>query len=153
MLIDILADGKAMCFGPGYEILNRAKPTPPPPKLVQQIIFNNINYGSHVITGKGADPAVCRDYAADIEPFKSAEYTSNPAYISATIAFVRIIKCTSQTTCCFQLLFTNIALPRVALEHIFHRMTIVAVADWHNTVVFMAMHWTCIKFTYFAMKL
>ena len=66
VLIDILSDGKAMCFGPGYEILNRAKPTPPPPKLVQQIIFNNINYGSQVITGKGFDVQTARDYASDI---------------------------------------------------------------------------------------
>ena len=73
VLIDILADGKAMCFGPGYEILNRAKPTPPPPKLVQQIIFNNVNYGSQVITGKGVDPSVCRDYGADINAAAECE--------------------------------------------------------------------------------
>lgn len=32
VLIDILSDGKAMFFGPGYEIVNRSKPTSSPPK-------------------------------------------------------------------------------------------------------------------------
>ena len=66
VLIDILADGKAMCFGPGYQILNRAMPTPPPTKLVQQIIFNNINYGSQQIINKNSDDEVLRDYSSDI---------------------------------------------------------------------------------------
>ena len=58
VLIDILSDGKAMCFGPGYEILNRASPTNPPPKLVQ-IIFNNINYGSQIISsGSSSSKAI-----------------------------------------------------------------------------------------------
>lgn len=74
VLIDILADGKAMCFGPGYEILNRANPTPPPPKLVQQIIFNNINYGSQVITSKVDDLQAIRDYTCDINAAASCNF-------------------------------------------------------------------------------
>lgn len=74
VLIDILSDGKAMCFGPGYEILNRAKPTLPPPKLVQQIIFNNVNYGSQVITSKGHDLQAARDYAPDINAAAECDF-------------------------------------------------------------------------------
>lgn len=74
VLIDILSDGKAMCFGPGYEILNRAKPAPPPPKLVQQIIFNNVNYGSQVITGNGLDVHPARDYASDINGASGCDF-------------------------------------------------------------------------------
>ena len=74
VLIDILSDGKAMCFGPGYEILNRAKPLPPPPKLVQQIIFNNINYGSQVITSGRPDLQVARDYSSDINAATGCDF-------------------------------------------------------------------------------
>lgn len=60
VLVDILSDGKAICFGPGYEILNRAKPMQPPPKLVQ-IIFNNNNYGSQVMINNSST----RDYMSN----------------------------------------------------------------------------------------
>jgi hypothetical protein len=76
VLIDILADGKAMCFGPGYEIVNRAKPAPTPSKLlVQQTIFNNINYGSQVITSKGHDLQPSRDYVSDINAASGCDFT------------------------------------------------------------------------------
>ena len=47
VLIDILSNGKGMCFGPGYEILTRTEPLSPPRKLVQQIV--NVNYGNQTI--------------------------------------------------------------------------------------------------------
>lgn len=64
VLIDILSDGKAIFFGNGYEILNRVRPTLPPRKLVQQIIFNTqVNIGSinntvnNTIVNTGALPS------------------------------------------------------------------------------------------------
>jgi hypothetical protein len=73
VLIDILSDGKAICFGPGYEIVNRARPTQPPPKLVQ-IIFNNINYGSQVIAaGNTFSSNTTRDYSVDINAIASCD--------------------------------------------------------------------------------
>jgi REP element-mobilizing transposase RayT len=73
VLIDILSDGKAMCFGPGYEILNRAMPTSAPPKLVQ-IIINNNNYGSQIINNNSTtlplkakvSDSYSTDYSSDI---------------------------------------------------------------------------------------
>lgn len=66
VLIDILSDGRAMCFGPGYEILNRAIPALPPPKLIQ-IINNNINYGSQqVINVSNKQLDASMDYSSDI---------------------------------------------------------------------------------------
>ena len=56
ILIDILSDGTGMTFGPGYEILNRTRPTSPPRKLVQQIVFNNVNYGSQQIINYDKKP-------------------------------------------------------------------------------------------------
>ena len=66
VLIDILSDGRGICFGPTYQIVNRAMPTPAPTKLVQQINFNNINYGSQIINNKPVQPELSRDYSAEI---------------------------------------------------------------------------------------
>lgn len=49
VLIDILSDKKAMCFGPGYKIVNRASPASPPQKLLQ---IYNINYGSQTVNNE-----------------------------------------------------------------------------------------------------
>jgi hypothetical protein len=68
VLIDILSDGRAICFGPGYEILNRVKPMQPPPKLVQ-IIFNNNNYGSQVMINNNST----RNYTSCINALSGCE--------------------------------------------------------------------------------
>jgi hypothetical protein len=91
VLIDILSDGKAMCFGPGYQILNRAMPTPTPTKLVQQIIFNNnINYGLQQVTtintnsdtlypscNKNKIIDITRDYSSEINAAVNADFNWN----------------------------------------------------------------------------
>lgn len=70
VLIDILSDGKAICFGPGYKILNRVNPTFPPQKLVQQIIYNNsiVNYGSQTINhnSQNSNFDVTKGYSSEI---------------------------------------------------------------------------------------
>ncbi len=67
VLIDIMSDDKAICYGKelGYEILHRVNPTPLPPKLYQQIIYN-VNYGSQIISCGGPGPNVERDYSPEI---------------------------------------------------------------------------------------
>jgi phage/plasmid-associated DNA primase len=57
VLVDILSDRKGMCFGPGYEILNKTLPSSLPKKLVQQIVINNINCGqvTNLIVPRGKD--------------------------------------------------------------------------------------------------
>ena len=65
VLIDILLNGKGMCFGPGYEIVKRKEPLSPPRELVQQITLNqNVNYGHQIINQKNA--VVPTDLSSDI---------------------------------------------------------------------------------------
>ena len=76
VLIDILSDGRAICFGPGYEILNRAMPTSAPPKLVQIIINNNNNYGSQIVNLPGSSTQVSCSEAAFADPLGFSVKTS-----------------------------------------------------------------------------
>ena len=88
VLIDILSDGKAMCFGPGYQIINHATPTQPPHKLVQQIIVN-VNYGSQVIKNN-SNKRANKDYSSDINAAAGCNLKWEVIYSDEAKAFTLI---------------------------------------------------------------
>jgi len=72
VLIDILSDGKGMCFGPGYQILNKTEPVSPPASLIQQITINQQNvFNSQIIYNTNKQ---IRDCSSTINDISGCDY-------------------------------------------------------------------------------